>query len=108
MKIPPVEQRNFHGRTLQLLRGAQPTKTAAEDYDAVTWCHSQGSCGRNLVQQSIISLTMIFSRRIEPLKVEARKYFAQGGAEFNGFNFYGPVDRVGKLGCTAFGGALWR
>src|SRR6266702_8188479 len=63
MKISPVNQGDFHWRALQLLRGSQSAKSAAENDDPMFLVHALRSPKRNLTQAGIISFSMIFSRR---------------------------------------------
>jgi hypothetical protein len=58
MKIAPVNQRDFDGRALQLLRGSQSAKSAAENDDSMFLVHAPCSPERNLAEPSIISSTV--------------------------------------------------
>ena len=57
MKIPAVNQRDFDGRALQLLRRCQSPKPAAENDDSMFLIHAPRFPKRNLTRSSIISFT---------------------------------------------------
>ncbi len=59
MKVAAIDQRDVHGRALQLLRGIQTTESSAKNYDPVPLFHTDRSSEHNLALSTIISSTMI-------------------------------------------------
>ena len=76
MKITPVNQGNIHRRALEFLRGIQAAKSAAENYDAVLFFHSDRPRERNPVLPIIISPSMNFSITMLGQLVEVRGFSA--------------------------------
>ncbi len=76
MKVAAVDQDNIHGRTLELLRGIQAAKSAAQNYDAVLFFHSDRPRERNPVLLSIISSSVNFSITMLVQRVKIRGFSA--------------------------------
>jgi hypothetical protein len=55
MKVPSIDQRYFHGSSLQFLRGVQTSKSPTQDQDAVPRYHRERPFRRNLALRRIIS-----------------------------------------------------
>src|ERR1700716_3991284 len=60
MKIAPVNQRDFDGRALQLLRGSQSAKSAAENDDSMFLVHAP--CSPNATSPNLASSHLLCSR----------------------------------------------
>jgi hypothetical protein len=76
MEITAIDEGDFYGSTLELLRGVQTAKATSQYDDTMAGCHSQCPSGRNPDILSIISATVIVSPLIRGQRSGFRKYLA--------------------------------